>query len=245
MKMVSQGLEQARGAMLAFWLSFHGEKFQDLNEKSKQKPLLHSRRAKNVMLLEIETSTLNSFLHNQSSDNICGSGTLGVERINRYVNSFRFGIGFKKLPSSYRRIHRIWYGKNILQFGLLLKNKHKWQDKIQNKNWNEIESFYESHLIPSFADKDCLQVELNKNVKDELTNMATEWCLRDKLTFSKSPGWEPQNDMKLLVWLSNREENWKFTTDCKEELCQRFENFYDFEFLTLKVGQYGLHLDDD
>ena len=239
-----QGIEQARGAMMLFWLRFHGEVYQDINEKSKNRPLLHSKRAINVMLQEISTVTLNNFLNNQNSGNVCGTGSLGVERINRIVNSYRFNIGLKGLPLTYKLIKRMWFSINMLGFKWLLKNEEKLQHVMSVDDWTSIKLFVQSYVIPSFVDQDCLTVELNRNVKEKISQMANQWCLRDKLTFSKTPEWDWNNDMKLLVWLCDHEQGWQFTRDCEQELCQQFENLYEWDFLLPKVEAWGIHLGD-
>ena len=240
-----QGIEHARGAMMLFWLRWHGELYQDLNEKSKNKPLLHSKKARNIMLQEISTVTLNNFLHNQDSGNLCGTGSLGVERINRYINSFHFNIGFKGLSLTYKQIKKIWFAANVKQFKLLLKNKEKWEQSIPTNKWEEIASFVQRYPKPTFVNKDCLLLKLNKNLTDKFATVANEWCLRDKLTFSKNPEWEWINDMKLLIWLCDHDDSWEFTRECEQELCQRFANLWDFEFLMSKVEEWGILFVED
>ena len=240
-----QGIEQARGAMLSFWLRFHGQVYQDITEKSKNRPLFHSKKIINIMLKEISTSILNNFLHNQDSGNLCGTGSLGVERINRMINSYGFNIGFKTFDLSYKQVHRMLFAINSLQFKKLEQNEEKWQESMTPKNWNDVKLFNQTYRIPSFVDQDCLLVELNKNVKKEISSLAKEWILRDKITFSKNPDWGEINDMKLLYWLCDHDYNWKFTQCCKEELCESFENLFEWEFLILKVEEWGILLEDE
>ena len=111
------------------------------------------------MSIEISTIILNNFLYNQDSGNISGSGSLGVERINSFVNFNHFHVGMKGIPKGVKRILKIWFAFNIKKCIFLVKNKLKWPEAMSVEKWKQCESLIRNHGILCFKDKDCLMIK--------------------------------------------------------------------------------------
>ena len=65
------------------------------------------------------------------------------------------------------------------------------------------------------------------------------------LTFSKEPQLSWSCDTWLLLWILERPSQWKFISHCDNDLCEYFDNLFNFEFLVKKVEEWGIHICDD